>query len=260
MTIMRLTSIRILPFTLAALLHVAAAVAATTVAPFDGRAWTVGNRQANGSQILTEYVLPGQTVKQWKELLTSTIFLDPDHRVPLSRFLARIQTSMAAGCPSLVWNVIRQDDKSVVFEWHDSGCGGFEAQSEIDRLAVGVQGVYRLAYAVKGRGPMAAEKRDVWLAIFDRMPLAETQSETPSPSAAPSPAPSTDPSARTVATRTRALAAVVSTNGMVCETGLKSEKLESQGGVAQWRIECSGNKNYTVLIDPSGAVTVVKSK
>jgi hypothetical protein len=152
------------------------AAVAITAAPaprFDGRGWTVGNHQQSGSQILSEYVLPGQTVEDWKELVTTTTYLDARHAVPLASFVDRIHRSMGQGCPSLVWTVIQQDDKRATFEWHDSGCGGFPPQAEMDRLAVGDQGVYRLAYAVKTKTALPAEKHKQWLAILAQVPLAE---------------------------------------------------------------------------------------
>ena len=100
---------------------------------FDGRAWTIGNHQQSRTRSQTEYILPGQSVDHWKELVTSTVFIDPNHAVPLAKLVDQIHLSLTAGCPSLVWNIVRQDDKTVIFEWHDVGCGGFAPQSEIDR-------------------------------------------------------------------------------------------------------------------------------
>ena len=142
-------------------------------ARFHGRAWSIGH-QANGArQRLTEYVLPGQTVESWTELVTTTVYHDPSHLVPLARFVAQIHASMTSDCPSLVWNVIQQDEKTAIFEWRDDGCGGFPPQNELARLAVGEEGVYRLAYAIKLKGPLAPDKRKAWLAILSRVPLAE---------------------------------------------------------------------------------------
>ena len=141
---------------------------------FDGRGWSVGHHAKNARQSLTEYVLPGQTVDNWQELVTSTVYFDPRHSVPLARFVEQIQASMSKDCPSLVWNVIQQDNKTAIFEWRDSGCGGFPPQNELARLAVGPEGVYRLAYAIKVKGPLSPEKRKEWLAILGRVPLAET--------------------------------------------------------------------------------------
>jgi hypothetical protein len=93
--------------------------------------------------------------------------------VPLAAFVEKIHSSMFNGCPSLVWNVIRQDGKTVVFEWRDAGCGGFEPQNELDRVTIEKEGLYRLAYAAKVKGPLAPEKRKTWLAILSQVPLAE---------------------------------------------------------------------------------------
>jgi hypothetical protein len=146
----------------------------SSVPRFDGRGWSVGNRAKNARQSLTEYVLAGQTVDNWQELVTSTVYFDPGHSVPLARFVEQIHASMSKGCPSLVWNVIQQDDKTAIFEWRDSGCGGFPPQTELARLAVGREGIYRLAYAIKLKGPLPPDKRKEWLAILGQVPLAET--------------------------------------------------------------------------------------
>ena len=155
-----------------ALLLLAASTASVAAeAPqFDGRGWTVGNHQRNARQSLTEYVLPGQTVENWKELVTSTVFSQP---IPLAAFMEKLHASMSQGCPSLVWNVIQQDEKTVVFEWRDAGCGGFEPQNELDRVTIEQGRVYRLAYAAKVQGPLAPERRTAWLAILRQIPLAE---------------------------------------------------------------------------------------
>jgi hypothetical protein len=155
-----------------------AAAPATPPSPsaprFDGRGWSVGHQAKNARQSLVEYVLPGQTVDNWKELVTSTVYFDPRHSVPLARFVEQVRASMSNDCPSLVWNVIQQDDKTAIFEWRDAGCGGFPPQTELARLAVGPEGVYRLAYAVKMRGPLPPDKRKEWLGILGQVPLAET--------------------------------------------------------------------------------------
>lgn len=138
------------------LLAASAAEVAAEAPKFDGRGWTVGNQQKNARQSLTEYVLPGQTVENWKELVTSTVFTQP---VPLAPFVERLRASLSRGCPSLVWNTIRQDEKTAVFEWWDAGCGGFEPQYEMDRVTIEEDGLYRLAYAAKVSGPLAPERR-----------------------------------------------------------------------------------------------------
>jgi hypothetical protein len=222
---------------------------------FDGRAWTVGNHQENGREILTEYVLPGQTVDDWKELVTSTIFRQP---VPLAAFVERIHASMSEGCPSLVWNVIRQDEKTAVFEWRDAGCGGFEPQNELDRVTIQKDGIYRLAYAAKVKGPLAPERRKQWLDILTRVPLAEIGAGQPSSPGGPSQSGS-KPGATPKTLTTEQLAAGVRKSGWPCPAGLKSEiKGETpgpQGPLIYWTLQCSNGQRYSVLVDPAGSMT-----
>src|SRR5262245_13572773 len=163
------------------------AAAASAQAPkFDGRGWVIGNQQKNAQQSLTEYVLPGQTVDNWRELVTSTVFRQP---VPMAAFVDKIHALMGKGCPSLVWNVISQDDTTAVYEFWDEGCGGFEPTHELDRVRIEKSGMYRLAYAVKMKGALAPAKRKEWLVIFGQTPLAEgllgATSETSRPAARP---------------------------------------------------------------------------
>jgi hypothetical protein len=222
---------------------------------FDGRGWTVGNQQRNRAQLLTEYVLPGQTVENWKELVTSTVFFHP---VPLAPFVEKIRAGLAQGCPSLVWNVIRQDEKTVVFEWRDSGCGGFEPQSELDRVTIEKDGLYRLAYAAKGKGPLPAERRKEWLAILGQVPLAEgtVAALAPGGTAAPAPGGKAGPPVKPLSTEE--LVAGVRRSGWPCAAGTKSEMKGQtagpQGPLAVWALECSNGVQYTVLVDPSGAM------
>jgi hypothetical protein len=138
---------------------------------FDGRGWSVGNRQENAKEILTEYVLPGDTVENWRELVTSTVF---HQAVPLDPFIKQLRSSLAEGCPSLVWNVIQQDQRTAIYEFRDDGCGGFEATSEIDRVTIeSDKRMYRLGYAVKSKGPLPPARRKEWIGILTQTPLAE---------------------------------------------------------------------------------------
>ena len=220
---------------------------------FDGRGWTVGNQQRNARQSLTEYVLPGQNVNNWKELVTSTVFTQP---VPIAPFVERLRASLSQGCPSLVWNAIRQDERTAVFEWWDAGCGGFEPTYEIDRVTIEKDGLYRLAYAAKIKGPLAPERRKEWLAILSQTPLAERSASGASPSATSTPS---GPAPTPKKLSTEELAGAVRRSGWPCPTAVKSEvkgQIQGpQGPLTTWVLDCSNGQQYTVLVDPSGSMT-----
>ena len=242
------------------LLYAHAAVADSSAPRFDGRAWSIGNRQQSGARTITEYVLPGETVDHWSELVTSHVFNDPDHRVPLASFVSKIRASLETGCSSLVWHTIREDDKTMMFEWHDAGCGGFEPQAELDRVAVGPQGVHRLAYAVytgKAKDALSAKKRDAWIALLAKTPFIEDAGDPADSTATAQRSPSGQPATDR---QTRALAGIVARTGSTCVSGVRAEKVEEHNGIGSWHLECSGNLSYSVLIDPTGAVTVLRGK
>jgi hypothetical protein len=238
-----------LPIGAAVLLILSAITPANAQTPgFDGRGWTVGHRQSNGVQTLIEYVLPGQNVENWRELVTSQVF---SQAVPVTPFVERLRASLSQGCPSLVWNVIRQEEKTLIYEWRDSGCGGFEPQYELGRVTIEERGLYRLAYAVKTKAPLAAEKRSAWIDILARVPLAEGTVSASADAAERSSSVNTQV--------TRALAERVNFGGFPCPAGRRSEIKQQEPGPAGpltiWLLECTTGAQYTVMVDPFGAVS-----
>jgi hypothetical protein len=238
-----------LPSGAAFLLILSAITPANAQTPgFDGRGWSVGHRQSNGVQTLIEYVLPGQNVENWRELVTSQVF---SQAIPPAPFVERLRASLSEGCPSLVWNVIRQEENILIYEWRDSGCGGFEPQYELGRIAIEGRSLYRLAYAIKTKAPLTAAKRSAWLEILGRVPLAE--------GTVTASADATERSPSVPMQVTRALAERVDFGGFPCPAGRRSEIKRQEPGPAGpltiWLLECTNGAQYTVMVDPFGAVS-----
>ena len=240
-----------LPIGAAVLLILSAITPANAQTPgFDGRGWAVGHRQSNGTQTLIEYVLPGQNVENWRELVTSQVF---SNGVPLTPFVERLRASLSQGCPSLVWNVIRQEEKTVIYEWRDSGCGGFEPQHELGRVTVDGRSLYRLAYAIKRKAALAPETRSAWIEILARVPLAEGSVSASADTAEPSPL--------AQMRITRALAERVNFSGLPCPSGRRSEIMRQEPGplgpLTVFLLECTNGAQYKVMVDPSGSVSAM---
>lgn len=241
----------------------APAVSASAQPPrFDGRGWIVGHQERNARESLTEYVLPGQTMDNWRELVTSTVFLQA---VPMGPFVERVHASMAQGCPSLVWNVITQNEQSATYEFSDQGCGGFEATHEIDRVRIERGAMYRLAYAVKTKSALPPARRKEWLGIFEQTPLAEGLLSAAAAPAAPAARPAAGAGAgsggagsfKTLSAEE--LAAGVRKAGWPCPAGVKGEVKGQTPGPAGlltiWALDCSNGQRFTVMVDPAGAIT-----
>ena len=230
---------------------------------FDGRGWTVGFHQESTIRVLTEYVLPGQNVDNWRELVTSTVF---HQALPLDRFLQELRSQLANGCPSLVWNMIQQDQRTAIYEFHDDGCGGFEATSEIDRVRIeDDRRMYRLGYAVKTKGALPAARRKEWLEIMKQAPLVEGLLSAPPAARPAAPAPNAAAKTPVKSMSTEDLSAGVQKLGWPCPSGTKSEakgQTQSPMGVLTiYYLECSNGQRFGVLVDPSGGiVTAVPQK
>lgn len=178
----------------------------------------------------------------------------------MAPFVERIHVSMRQGCPSLVWNVISQDEKTSVYEFWDDGCGGFEATHELDRVRIENSGMYRLAYAVKMKGPLAPARKKEWLTIFAQVPLAEgLLGGTPQPNAPAARANSGVSGGGFKKLSTEELAAGVRKSGWTCPAGVNSEMKGQTPGPAgpltMWALECSNGQKFSILVDPSGAIT-----
>jgi hypothetical protein len=238
----------------AACLLVSVTVTAGPDAPkFDGRGWTVGHQQQNDRQSITEYVLPGQNVENWKELVTSEVFFRP---MSITAAVAMFQAKLSRDCPSLVFAILRQDDQTAVIEWRDSGCGGFEASSELARFTIEKSLVYRLAYSAKGS--MRPERRKEWLAILQQVPLAEGTARVTTREAS-SEAQDPEQAAR-MAKVAQILAGVVRQNGHDCTTPkvrLTEQIPGPAGPMSEWELECAESR-FTIWVQPNGAMSIAR--
>jgi hypothetical protein len=129
---------------------------------FDARKWHLGHQAADGQQAIREYVLSGQTVQNWSELVTSHYVAGG---VSPRALFKQFRRDLSRGCPSLRVSVIEESDDNILFEWQHEGCQGYPAQHELRRIKRGKTGTLVLSYVEKTK-QLAAEKRTAWLSIM----------------------------------------------------------------------------------------------
>lgn len=113
---------------------------------FDSRQWQLGYQAATDSQAIREYVLPGQTVHNWTELVTSQYFArDVSPKALFEQFTLQV----SRGCPSLRTSIIEESNDTIIFEWQHDGCQGRPPQHEIRRSSSSHTGVLGLAFVEK---------------------------------------------------------------------------------------------------------------
>ena len=113
------------------------------------KAWHIGFSNSNAKQQVTEYVLSGETVENWRELVTRQILADPDGTIALDRLAATIRNGFGRDCKDLFWLVVKSTKTKLVYTWSHKGCARYPAQEERTLLLRVPAGICRWAYVTK---------------------------------------------------------------------------------------------------------------
>lgn len=133
---------------------------------FDGRSWRLGHQQGSEDENVTEYVLPGETIQNWTELVTASKFaLKSAAKVSLDDYVANIKKGLSADCTSLVWKIIKSSPNDTILEWSHQGCRGFPAKCNLSRVGKTENNIFILSYVVK-TDQLPDDKRSQWLEIL----------------------------------------------------------------------------------------------
>ena len=145
-----------------------------TVQPiFDDRVWKLGHTAAQGDQTVWEYVLSGETVENWTELITVQSFTGSLGSTAPVEALRRVRDLTLHDCPDAMWSVIRESETEVLFEWREEGCQGpvdSDDQYGISRIIKGSLGLHIVSYGNKRQPHLPETERSEWI---DRLSQAE---------------------------------------------------------------------------------------
>ena len=140
--------------------------------PLDGAKWEEGNRQRKHWELLVQYLPKGEEPASWSALVTTHVLLANPGEVSIRRIAALTQVQLEHDCPSLEYEILRLEEKELLYEWRNGGCAGRPPQHELSRVAIGRTGVHRLSFA--GRTERLDEKRrEQWLAAIEAAEIVE---------------------------------------------------------------------------------------
>ncbi len=140
----------------------------------DGRAWKPGHRLVNNVHTTTEYTLPSEQVQNWRELVTVERLLGlADKKVSPRQVMASIKKRIQSIDPKAEWNVLKDDDGDVVYEWRFSENDDRPPHHEMARLLEGKHDIYRIAYATRSG---IGSKRDEWADLLNSAKLVDATS------------------------------------------------------------------------------------
>ena len=131
----------------------------------DERGWRLGHRAVAGNQLILEYVLSGETVENWSELITVQAFPGLQETTTPEELMFAAKTPTLADCPDAMWNVLRQSDDEIVFEWRMENCTGpydSDDQYEVSKIIRHPLALHRVAYTTKRQPHLPEQERSAW--------------------------------------------------------------------------------------------------
>lgn len=132
---------------------------------FDTRHWELGwsiNKRASGNgHVFKEYVLKGETVKNWSELVTVQFFPGLNKKSNLETFEASVKQAIMKACHNTKWTTFEQKQDARSWEFTIKNCDGQPDQSELARAVATNDGVHVFHYVIK-KAPMPKHLKETW--------------------------------------------------------------------------------------------------
>lgn len=142
---------------------------------FDQRKWRLGHRSVSSSSVISEFVLPGQSVQRYDELCSVRRHPELAERgVSCDAFVANIRRNLEKNVRGAVFNVIRRAPGEVVYEFIVPADSNQPAQHEVARVLTGPRDIHAVAYVKMGPA-MNEDLRDAWIKRLDRATLTKTK-------------------------------------------------------------------------------------
>ena len=137
---------------------------------FDEREWGLGYSDENKFEGIQEYVLLGETVRHWTELVTIQAFFGLQEKTTPAKYMEGMLARLKEVCPHAMVRSVRQGENDAMLEWEIKDCPGNENQYEIDRIMAGKKAIWFLHYATK-KVPVPPERREKWMKLLNEAVL-----------------------------------------------------------------------------------------
>lgn len=155
--------LKLFVFCFIAIVGMGNAYAAESAKPvFDKRSWELGWNQNKDDSVFEEYVLKGESVDNWSELVTIQSFPGMQKNTNLDVFEGTMKVKLSTVCPSIKWVPISQTDNERIWKWTIEGCPGQPDQSELAMAKKTKEAIHLWHYAIK-KSPFPKGVEEVWL-------------------------------------------------------------------------------------------------
>lgn len=126
---------------------------------FDGKKWKLGFHQESDDQRIAEWVVDGQNVDNWSELVTEQFFPVPESDITPKQFLSSLIKEIEGMDGQ--HKVLNETPEEVILQVEYTKGGD---EYGLHRYWTGATGVHCVQYAQKT--PIAKEQKERWLALL----------------------------------------------------------------------------------------------
>lgn len=147
------------------------------VMDFDQREWKVGYNSEQAGQRITEFIIPGETVETWTELVTTQAFPGAQKRMGVEDLMRRAKKATLDDCPGAMWKVIEQHEDEILYESQTTNCRSLADEYEVAKIIKGNAAIHRVAYDAR-KITVPEEKRIQWRELIRK---ARLDSASPNP-------------------------------------------------------------------------------
>jgi hypothetical protein len=148
--------------------------------PKDERDWKLGHSTDQGSQVLFEYVLPAETVKNWSELISVQTVRNVRFDLTPDGFVAMVNElhkKKSPGCAVVSHRLLASTPKEVLYEQTLASCAPLRDEYSIRKVIRGPRTMTEVSYSKTTA--MSDSDRNKWTAIVGRTSLLDECQSSP---------------------------------------------------------------------------------
>jgi hypothetical protein len=136
----------------------------------DSREWEMGYRAKDETQGIAEFILKGETLRNWTEIVVGQTFFGLQKKSTAKEWAEAVMKDIRSMSPDASCNIIRNGTKDILFEWEIKNLPGQQDQHEISRAISGTEGIHIIHYATR-KLPLSPEKRKEWIKLLSQATL-----------------------------------------------------------------------------------------
>jgi hypothetical protein len=129
---------------------------------FDNREWVEGSILKDQDDVRKIYVLKGETVKNWSEIVDIQFLSGLQNKITLNEFEELNKSALLKICPDANWKTLSSNDNERTWEWIIKDCAKEVDQSSITKVVKTNEGFHLFHYATK-KSNISDEVRETWL-------------------------------------------------------------------------------------------------